>query len=372
MSGIKGKPLQVLIGNDDNDKAIAADIADHLINERKDVIAVIGHNASEVSTAAAKKYQKGKLVMVTPTSFALKFDDENIIANTPEENYIFAVAHSYEVIVPRLVKEIVRKHPENKKALKKPKVIICSDQRSPDQGKFKEAFEDYQKSGILEIGNVDCDFSKNENLGEMLKAQIKSGANNLFVSSHVNRIGDAISLIRIIKSSNDPDFERLNIYGSPTLYTDSTLRQGKNDIEGLTLAVSWHPEASENNPTLGKNNFYNEAVDFWRKPAGITWRTAMAYDTTNVIIEGLRKINNGSSEGAINTRSELQQILAKDFNIIGVTGKIEFQTACLPNSNGITHCGPAKRKAGPISLVKVSESKDKSTRYEFTPHPRKK
>src|SRR4028119_1406921 len=67
--GVNGALLQVEIANDDNNPAIAKQIATEFVKDRS-VLAVVGHNSSDASLAAAPEYQNGKLVMISPTSDA--------------------------------------------------------------------------------------------------------------------------------------------------------------------------------------------------------------------------------------------------------------------------------------------------------------
>ena len=63
--GIGGVLLQIEIANDDNDPAIAKQIATEFVNN-SEILAVIGHNSSNASIAAAPLYEQGNLVMVSP------------------------------------------------------------------------------------------------------------------------------------------------------------------------------------------------------------------------------------------------------------------------------------------------------------------
>lgn len=348
-NGIKGRPLRVIVGNDDNNKETAKEIAKHLVDEQEwKVVAVIGHNASEVSSEVAPLYQENKLVMATPTSFAL--DSEAIKINSPV-NYIYAMAHNYKILVPRLIEEVIRKS-RTKNNLAKPTIIVCSDETSPDQERFKKAFTNDDR---LDVKDVKCNFSNNENHMEHLENAINAGADNLFLSSHVNRIGDVISLIKIIRKMQPKT--NMNLYGSPTLFTDQTLRNGGADIYGLTLAVSWFPGI---NPD---HSFYEEALGHWKKPNSITWRTAMSYDTTNVLIEGLKQVEN--LENHLNTRTKLAEVMSNNqIDYSGATGKVQFIISC-DDETAKKECNYAEREINPIHLIRVSEAKNNKKDYKF-------
>jgi len=92
--GLDGKSLRVQIANDDNDPELARKLADTLVGNG-DILAVVGHNASNASLAAAPVYQQGGLVMVTPTSFA------NLLSNFG--SYIFRTVPNLRSTVTPLV-----------------------------------------------------------------------------------------------------------------------------------------------------------------------------------------------------------------------------------------------------------------------------
>ncbi len=63
---IAGRKLMVIVVNDDNQPQISKEVASKLV-KNPDIIAVVGHNASDASLAAAPIYEKGGLVMISPS-----------------------------------------------------------------------------------------------------------------------------------------------------------------------------------------------------------------------------------------------------------------------------------------------------------------
>jgi branched-chain amino acid transport system substrate-binding protein len=170
----------------------------------------------------------------------------------------------------------------------------------------------------------------NFNPDAAISQAISKKADGLLLAPHVDRINKAIDVARANKG-------RLALFGSPTLYTYQTLQSGQADVNGLVLAVSWHPAAISSNP------FPNNATKLWG--GSVTWRTAMAYDATQVIVTGLKQSN---------TRDGLQKVLhSEGFSTQGATGKIEF----LPWGD---------RHGLPI-LVKVQRGNQSGTGYDFVP-----
>jgi branched-chain amino acid transport system substrate-binding protein len=79
----------------------------------------------------------------------------------------------------------------------------------------------------------------------------------------------------------------------------------------MILGISWHPAFSSITQAFAK-----QAAKIW--PGDINWRTAMSYDATQVILEGLRKSPNKTREG-------LHAVLTENtFSAEGAAGSIEF------------------------------------------------
>ena len=92
--GIKGKLLHIVIADDNNDPADVKVIANYLVNDNsdKEVLAVIGSNVSEATKQAAEIYQ-GKIILISPTSFAVDF--KKIKESENGKNYIFSVCWQF-------------------------------------------------------------------------------------------------------------------------------------------------------------------------------------------------------------------------------------------------------------------------------------
>jgi branched-chain amino acid transport system substrate-binding protein len=118
LGGINGIGLQVKIINDENDPAIAKQVATELVNDST-ILAVVGHNASNASLAAAPIYQQGQLVMITPTSFANSLSGFG--------SYIFRTVPTARFLADPLAHYAV-------KTARKSRIVICYD--SPDRSEI--------------------------------------------------------------------------------------------------------------------------------------------------------------------------------------------------------------------------------------------
>ncbi len=313
--GIGGKLLQVQIANDDNNPAIASQIATELVKDSS-ILAAIGHNSSDASIAAAPVYQQGGLVMISPTSVARNLSGigSYVFRTTPNTRVLASTLANYAVVDAR-----------------KANIAICSDAKAEASKSFKEEFiaAVFEKGG--KVTNTKCDFSDpNFDPQEISSQAISDGADSLFLAPAVDKLNQAIDVAHANKS-------RLPLFGSHTMYTYDTLKQGQAELNGMILAVAWHPAA------IPGNSFAPKAKKFWGG-AG-SWRTAMAYDATQAAIAGLKSGNN---------REQLQKALSNSgFSINGATGVVKFLPTGDRNTSG--------------TLVKIRPGKTSGTGYDFVP-----
>ncbi len=310
--GIGGRLIQIEIANDDNDPEIAKQIATQFINDPK-ILAVIGHNSSDVSLAAAPLYQKAGLVMISPTSVARELSGVG--------NYIFRTTPTTRVIADTLVNYTVE-------SARLDKVAICSDSQSKASQSFKEEFI----LTLLDYGGdvtaTACDFSAaNFNPNTIVSSAVSDGAKAILLIPDVNKIQGAIAIARANSG-------RLSLLGNHTMYTFSTLQDGQGDINGMVVAVPWYP--------TNNSDFVVRSRKLWGSVG--SWRTAAAYDATKAAIEGLRTKAN---------RQQLRNSLGHGgFFVEGAAGIVSF----LPSGD----------RKGSAFLVKVLPGKNSGTGYDFT------
>ncbi|MGV0026602.1 ABC transporter substrate-binding protein [Phormidesmis priestleyi] len=309
-----GTPLEVAIANDDNNPDIAKQVAAEFVKDAS-VLAVVGHNSSDASIAAAPIYQQGQLLMITPTSSA--------DAISGIGSYVFRVVPSSRLTADVLSKYVL-------KTARKTAIAICLDSKSPDSQSFANNMISALTADGGRFVNIGCDLAAPDFKAETIVSKaVSSGAEALLLAPQVDRLDAAINVARTNQG-------RLLLVGNQTMYTINTLKLGQADVNGLVLPVSWHPDAVANNP------FTASATQYWG--GRVNWRTAMAYDAVLTIVAGLKQ---GSS------RDGLQKALSSPgFSAMGATGKIQF----LPSGD---------RSSAPI-MVRVQPG-SQIEGYEFAP-----
>lgn len=306
--------LQVVIANDENDPAIAQQLATEFVKDTS-IVAVVGHNASNASIAAAPVYQQGELVMISPTSFAQNLSGIG--------SYVFRTVPSISIMADNLSDYII-------KTARKSNIAICADSKSIDNLSFKDEFVKVFVAAGGKVTPLDCDlFASDFNPNAVISQAIANGADSLLLASYVDRIERAIEMTRANQG-------RLALFASPTLYTFKTLQSGQADVNGMVLSVPWHPTAIPGNP------FPSNAAQLWG--GAVNWRSATAYDATQAIITALKQGNS--------SRDALQKALSSPgFSVNGATGTIQF----LPSGD----------RNGTSMLLKVQPGTQSGTGYDF-------
>ncbi len=307
---IQGLPLKVEIADDENEPKLAQQIATEFVKDTT-LLAVVGHNASETSLAAASIYQQGKLVMISPTSSTNKLSGFG--------RYIFRTVPSVRFMVSPLVQYILKEE-------KITKIAVCFDSQAVDNS-FKNEFVSEIAQENAQIVETSCDFSDpNFNPVEVIPQALNAGAEGLLLAAHIEKIDLAIDVMRANQN-------RLKVYGSHSLYTAKTL-QPREKVKGLVVSVPWHPAAFTN------TSFTENAIKTWG--GVVNWRSATAYDATQTLITALKQSQ---------TREGIRQALSSpNFSASGAMGTLEFL--------------PSGERKGTGILVEVKPNST-GTGYEF-------
>ena len=313
--GINAVPLKIVIVNDDNKIEVGKKVAQALAQDQS-ILAVIGHNSSEVSIAAAPTYQAGGLVMMSSTSIAKELSGLG--------SYIFRTVPSVRFQADALSQYAVKK--QNKK-----NIGICLNSTAKASQSIKEDFTAAVFSDGAKISRVNCDLSSPDfNADQVIQEMLNDRVDALLLSPGVEKIEKGVEVAVIARN-------RLLLLADSTMYTFKTLQLGQGAIADMVITVPWHPEFLLNNPFAGN------AVKLWG--GDVNWRSATSYDATLAIAGGLRKNS---------TRAGLQQTLSSNtFELEGAAGKIAFQ--------------PSGDRANPAILVKVSKGDRAGVGYDFVP-----
>ncbi len=292
--GIRNRLLQIVIADDEDEVPKSSEVAKKLV-EKKDILAVVGHYSSGATAEAGEVYKKNQTVVISPSSTAVrKSRDKNYGMNS--NKYIFRTSTNDEIAVKRLVNHII------KLGRKKAAIVYGSDSTVYSQNFYNELR--YQlKSKKVELFDFDeCNLFNNANLNKCVETA-KDTVNVMVLIPTSKSFEKALQILDISKDLN------LIFLGGDTMYRERVKEKARN----IVVAVPWFQNETN------QSQFESNADKLWDERDQVNWRTAMSYDATMVIAEGLRRMDNNP------TRKGLQQVLsAPDFSAPGAAGKIEF------------------------------------------------
>lgn len=316
LGGVNGVPLRVLIADDHNDPDTAKQVAEALV-DNAEVLGIVGHYASDVTQATGEIYKAGKVAAISPVSTSVKLSELNSILRTVPSDAVAAKA----------LADYMEKQLQRKKA-----VVFYNSKSGYSQSLNSEFSKSLSKAGgevIEEFDLSDPDF----NAEQSLEQAIERGSEVIVLLPNTAELNDTF---QIIKANN----QRLPLLGGDDVYTLDTLRSGSSAAEGMVVAVPWHVLASQ-------TDFPETSGALWGG-ATVNWRTAMTYDATIALIEGIK---------ANPTREGLAEALRQpDFTAFGATGEVQFDAA-------------GDRKEGTVQLVKIEPGNRAKAGYDFVPIP---
>ncbi|MEW6494436.1 MAG: bifunctional serine/threonine-protein kinase/ABC transporter substrate-binding protein [Cyanobacteriota bacterium] len=288
--------IKVLIADDANTSTQAKQIAKALI-DKKDVLGVVGHFTSDSTLAAAEVYQQNQLVFVSPTSTS---EDLSAQEQAYSPNFFFRTVPSDRITAQTLANYLSQQANQQKAA-------VFYNPRSKYSNSLQKQFRDsLMQEGGQVVDEVDLSIPI-FNLRNTIDNAGKQGAKvlALFPNSQSLILNKTIKLI-IANQCN------YLMVGGDTVYTPEILDiVGKEASNCLVVAVPWHTMHSPNKA------FPQTAQKLWG--GTVSWRTALAYDATRVLIAALEKTSQPS-------RTSVQKTLSNpNFQVMGATGKIGFQ-----------------------------------------------
>ncbi|MGB3638830.1 MAG: ABC transporter substrate-binding protein [Rivularia sp. (in: cyanobacteria)] len=299
--GIEGRLLQVVIADDNDVSNTSVNVAKKL-SEQEDILAVVGHYSSSATLKVGQIYERNQMVAISPSSTAVRRSpdkEDGINLN----KYVFRTPSNDGIAIKHLVNYMVNTLGHRKAAIAYDSIGVYSKKFREE---FKKELESPQVNGEF-IDIPECDLYNNFNLENCLEKANQTVKVLALVPETTTSFNKAMEIIDSNKDSN------LTLLGGDSLH-NKTLEDKGEKANNLIFAIPWFRD--EANPSTFEKN----AQELWNtQNTQMSWRSAMSYDATMAIIEGLRRMGNNP------TRQGLQQVLsAPDFYAKGAAGKVEF------------------------------------------------
>jgi eukaryotic-like serine/threonine-protein kinase len=284
--GINGLPIKIILVDDSKDQNIVRQTAQQLVNNQ-DILGIIGHLSSDNSMVASEVYQKGKILMISPTGTSTNL--------TAKGEYIKRTVVNDAIAGGTLARYV------SQKLQRKSIAIFYNSQNNYSKSLRQSLINEY----TIEKGKIayEADLSDpNFTAGAMVRQAKTAGADVIMLAADSSTLDKALQVMQ----AND---KRLLLIGGNSLYVnDPILSIGCSDAQGIILAVPWNVKNHLNSP-------YVKTASYLFK-AEVSWRSKMSYDALSAIISALKKTHN-------HTRQSLQETISKpDFSAPSGDGEV--------------------------------------------------
>jgi ABC-type branched-subunit amino acid transport system substrate-binding protein/serine/threonine protein kinase len=240
----------------DEDKPEKAEGIAKMLAARSDVLAVVGHNSSAVSMAAAKIYNSQQLVFVAPISTTSNLTG----ADRP---YIFRTTVRSDFVSQKLAKYMLDRAKRKKAA-----IFYVPEVRYSEELKAQFSNQISNRGGEV-VGNFDL--TSNTSSSSLLQQAIAKGADSIVLFPTRKYRDKAFGLLRY-KHRNH---RHLQVFGDiATLYHFDTLENVGEASQGMILGVSGRA-------STGNTGFNQLSQSIWQ--ARTNWATATSYDAVKAI-----------------------------------------------------------------------------------------
>ena len=273
-----------------------------------DILGVIGHYGSQITSDVADIYGKAELVAISPAStvprkgYRLKFHD-----------YVFRTAPTDTIAAGDLVNYLKSR----RNVLWKVAIVVDNDEYAQSlSGEFQRKFP----GRIVRTCNFpEQHFRLETCITQAITIDPQTNVLLLALSNETLNFQGVSTNIFSLRSNMKI------LLGGDTLYDQVTKSADINTIgnEKLVLAVPWHKTKKDepNSQIVQSSRKFEESFDRLWGTWNVNWRTAMTYDATKVMVEALKQT------GASPTRKHLYRVLSSQgFSTQGATGIVKFNS----------------------------------------------
>jgi len=321
----------------------AAKVAAKKIKENLFIpLGVVGHFSSDATEEASKEYE-GKLVSISPTSTAVRCDSESAQqacisqAQVKLSSYVFRTSPSDRISA----KTLADYHADTVGG----NVAVVYQGDSIYSNSFKEAFREAYDKTNSQVINPKIDSDEKDPCNIWGKGNSRTSracldyaqnkdAKALLLVPRNKDVGKLLGKDGILTLNSMHQEYSFALLGSDSMYDQSFF---KPLAERMVVSVPWLRSPDYNEYPIEKMARGRYLIGVGGDPAKISWRTAMSYDATYALAEGIAKASNFSCwKERLNPlnpdaqlkciRSNLKSVLTSDFSSQGSTDEDDAHT----------------------------------------------
>jgi ABC-type branched-subunit amino acid transport system substrate-binding protein len=261
------------------------------------VLGVIGHLTSTQTLAASAVYQGSKLVLISPSSTAVRSSD-----------YVLADEVFRTATTDTISGQDLAAYAKSNDRREKPRVLIIYDPANAYSQSLAKVLAD--ATGQKDLSNA-CIIGKYKTAEQCMKDADAQGAKILILTVGTNYADKAKEILR----QNQERSTHLTILAGDAQYSSDLLTSVGTAADDMVVAVPWYRELA--NRELASGSFTEELKKSFGT-GSVSWRVATAYDAASALVRAI------DQAGAAPTRTTVYEALKQLKPIQGATGTVEF------------------------------------------------
>lgn len=358
--------LHIQIVNDGNDENQSKKVAQELMNDSS-IVGVVGHYLSTTTCASLPIYNE-KLAIVSPASRAFNLRQKcSKNGNKNANKNFFRTAASSQVEAISLVNHLLSKFKQNKLI----KIVAFYNSLDPYSNTVFEQFKTHLENTRGKVIPVDI---KDRVLAayEYQKNIKEAEATAIAVFPDGQKQENLKLAVAIIKEYGN---NKLILAGNTLYFQEQLSNMAEKFTPGnVVIAVDWHSGMP------GAEKFAQDERNYWH--GDINFRTALAYEATQVFIEALTNIPSSNTDGSKINTSQLRSMVKDEIfkltfskgrpNLISNRPILEGRHISF-DENGDRYekqnvCVTPIRTENQNSNINKNRSIDKEPKYNFLPN----
>ncbi len=288
--------IRVLIADDGNNIAQAQTIAKELA-KRSDILVVIGHYSSHLTTNVKNIYQHNKLVLVSPSAAAF----QGLTATVPVNNFFFRSTANTQLASKPLADYLIANKYQN--------IAFFYTKGQAYSESFKKEFKTHLAGRVKIVGNFDL--GENTSIVRSNVARVKKDFKNValvLLPDAYTISNEQDNQLAVIKENNG----ELLIAGNETVREDKVLNLGRQALRKMVAITPLYPSSSH----------HQQFQDFWGNTEKLNWPVILSYDALKMAIYAIE------IQPGIPNRIGVQKALSEPgFTIQGLSGKITLNVS---------------------------------------------